>query len=259
MNELSFLEKNEKDLSIEYFNLEDEGNYLDESTRKKNGKNIFHIKSLNNISDNRYEKIRTKLFNQRKKRISPLKDDKILTDWNGLAIAAFAKAGDVFDNEEFVLIAEKSADFISRNLKNEDGTLLKRYRNGKSGINGHLDDYAFYIWGLLELYESTFKVDYLEEAIELSDIVIKNFSNENNAGFYLSGKNSEKMIVRSITGYDGAIPSGNSIIAMNLVRLSKMTGEIKWIDIAENLFKTFSNEIQRSPSSFSSMLKRLLV
>ena len=167
LEELSFLEKNEKDLSIEYFNLEDEGNYLDESTRKKNGKNIFHIKSLNNISDNRYEKIRTKLFEQRKKRIHPLKDDKILTDWNGLAIAAFAKAGDVFDNEEFVLIAEKSADFISRNLKNEDGTLLKRYRNGKSGINGHLDDYAFYIWGLLELYESTFKVDYLEEAIEL--------------------------------------------------------------------------------------------
>ena len=258
LEELNFLEKSEKDLSIEYFNLEDEGNYLDESTRKKNGKNIFHIKSLNNISDNRYEKIRTKLFEQRKKRIHPLKDDKILTDWNGLAIAAFAKAGDVFDNEEFVLIAEKSADFISRNLKNEDGTLLKRYRNGKSGINGHLDDYAFYIWGLLELYESTFKVDYLEEAIELSDIVIKNFSNENNAGFYLSGKNSEKMIVRSITGYDGAIPSGNSIIAMNLVRLSKMTGEIKWIDIAENLFKTFSNEIQRSPSSFSSMLSAYL-
>ena len=224
LNELSFLEKKEKDLSMKYFNLEDEGNYLDESTRKKNGKNIFHIKSLNNISDNRYEKIRTRLFEQRKKRIHPLKDDKILTDWNGLAIAAFAKAGDVFDNEEFILIAENSADFISRNLKNGDGTLLKRYRNGKSGINGHLDDYAFYIWGLLELYESTFKVDYLEEAIDLSDIVIKNFSNKNNAGFYLSGKNSEKMIVRSITGYDGAIPSGNSIIAMNLVRLSKMTG-----------------------------------
>ena len=143
-------------------------------------------------------------------------------------------------------------------MKNGDGTLLKRYRNGKSGINGHLDDYAFYIWGLLELYESTFKVDYLEEAINLSDIVIKNFSNENNAGFYLSSKNSEKMIVRSITGYDGAIPSGNSIIAMNLVRLSKMTGELKWIDIAENLFKTFSNEIQRSPSSFSSMLSAYL-
>ena len=236
------------------FNVKKDGNYKDESTKLFNGKNILHISSINALNDPMIAQIQKKLFLNRKKRIHPLKDDKILTDWNGLMIAAFAKAGDVFSNEKYLEISIKSADFISKNLKNDKNRLLKRYRNGKSGIDAHIDDYAFFIWGMLELYESTFNIKYLKEAINLTSVIEEDFSDDNDAAFFLGGNKSEKMIVRTITGYDGAIPSGNSIMAMNLLRLSKITGNTQWADRAEKLFQTFSNEIKRSPTAFSSML-----
>ena len=107
---------------------------------------------------------------------------------------------------------------------------------------------------MLELYESTFDIKYLKEAINLTSVIEEDFSDDNDAAFFLGGNKSEKMIVRAITGYDGAIPSGNSIMAMNLLRLSKITGNTQWADRAEKLFQTFSNEIKRSPTAFSSML-----
>ena len=99
----------------------------------------------------------------------------------------------------------------------KNGRLQKRYRKGKSGLDAHLDDYAFFVWGLLELYEATFKIEYLKNAIQLSDIMVSEFWNESSGGFYLGSDQTEKLIVRAMTGYDGAIPSGNSIAAMNLL------------------------------------------
>jgi hypothetical protein len=242
------------------FNLTPEGNFKDEASGQFTGKNIFHLKTP--ISNpkvlKKISQIREKIFHVREKRIHPLKDDKILTDWNGLMIAAMAKAGVAFQDNVLIESAEKSAKFIFNNLMDKNGRLQKRYRKGISGLDAHLDDYAFFVWGLLELYEATFKIEYLKNAIQLSDIMVSEFWNESSGGFYLGSDQTEKLIVRAMTGYDGAIPSGNSIAAMNLLKLTRITGEIKWAEMADKTFKVFSNEINRAPSGYTSMVTAFL-
>ena len=250
----------ESELLINTYGLNKEGNYDDEATGNRTEKNILYLKEpINNIElKNRLNQIIKKLYQARKKRIHPLKDDKILTDWNGLMIAAYAKAGDVFNSDDYIQQAEKSAQFILKNLTDNNGRLLKRYRNGNAGVDAHLDDYAFFIWGLLELYEATFNVTYLAEAIQLSNIMVDEFWDVTNGGFFLGGENSEKLIVRAKTGYDGAMPSGNSVAAMNCSKLNRITGETKWAEISDKIFITFSNEIQQTPSGYASMVNAFL-
>ena len=242
------------------FNLTPEGNFKDEASGQFTGKNIFHLKTpISNSKDlKKISQIREKIFHVREKKIHPLKDDKILTDWNGLMIAAMAKAGVAFQDNVLIESAEKSAKFIFNNLMDKNGRLQKRYRKGISGLDAHLDDYAFFVWGLLELYEATFKIEYLKNAIQLSDIMVSEFWNESSGGFYLGSDQTEKLIVRAMTGYDGAIPSGNSIAAMNLLKLTRITGEIKWAEMADKTFKVFSNEINRAPSGYTSMVTAFL-
>ena len=256
----NILNNDESELLINTYGLNLEGNYKDEATGKKTEKNILYLKeSISNAkSKNRLNEITKKLYLAREKRIHPLKDDKILTDWNGLMIAAFAKAGDVFNSDDYIQQAEKSAQFILKNLTDNNGRLLKRYRNGNAGLDAHLDDYAFFIWGLLELYEATFNVTYLTEAIQLSNIMVEEFWDINNGGFFLGSENSEKLIVRAKTGYDGAMPSGNSVAAMNCSKLNRITGETKWAEISDKIFMTFSNEIQKTPSGYASMVNAFL-
>ena len=256
----NILNIDESELLINTYGLDQEGNYKDEATGKKTEKNILYLKEpINNVkSKNRLNKITKKLYLDREKRIHPLKDDKILTDWNGLMIAAFAKAGDVFNSDDYIQQAEKSAQFILKNLTDNNGRLLKRYRNGNAGLDAHLDDYAFFIWGLLELYEATFNVTYLTEAVQLSNIMVEEFWDINNGGFFLGSENSEKLIVRAKTGYDGAMPSGNSVAAMNCSKLNRITGETKWAEISDKIFMTFSNEIQKTPSGYASMVNAFL-
>ena len=256
----NILNNEESELLINTYGLDLEGNYKDEATGKKTEKNILYLKkSISNAkSKNRLNDISKKLYVAREKRIHPLKDDKILTDWNGLMIAAFAKAGDVFNSDDYIQQAEKSAQFILKNLTDNNGRLLKRYRNGNAGLDAHLDDYAFFIWGLLELYEATFNVTYLTEAVQLSNIMVEEFWDINNGGFFLGSENSEKLIVRAKTGYDGAMPSGNSVAAMNCSKLNRITGETKWAEISDKIFMTFSNEIQKTPSGYASMVNAFL-
>ena len=250
----------ESELLINTYGLNKEGNYDDEATGNRTEKNILYLKEpINNIElKNRLNQIIKKLYQAREKRIHPLKDDKILTDWNGLMIAAYAKAGDVFNSDDYIQQAEKSAQFILKNLTDNNGRLLKRYRNGNAGVDAHLDDYAFFIWGLLELYEATFNVTYLTEAIQLSNIMVDEFWDVTNGGFFLGGESSEKLIVRAKTGYDGAMPSGNSVAAMNCSKLNRITGETKWAEISDKIFITFSNEIQKTPSGYASMVNAFL-
>ena len=244
------------ELIIETFNIELSGNYIDEALGKKTLKNILYLNKPK--TNNKINQILNDLYTVREKRIHPLKDDKILTDWNGLMIAAFAKAGDVFNSDDYIKQAENSAQFILKNLTDKNGRLLKRYRNGKSGIDSHLDDYAFFIWGLLELYEATFNTIYLSEAIKLSEIMVSEFWDTENGAFFLGSNNSEKLIVRAKTGYDGAIPSGNSVAAMNFIKLNRITGETKWVEISDKIFMTFSKEISNTPSAFAHMLNAFL-
>ncbi len=245
------------------------GNFRDETTGQYTGQNILNrdkeiekIASQHGISlkklKMKMDASRKKLFSVRKKRIHPQKDDKILTDWNGLMIAALAKGGSLLDDDHYIQAAEKAANFALNTLRNKEGRLLKRYRNGQAGIQSHLDDYAFMVWGLLNVYEASFKIDYLKEAISLTNIMIADFWDEKNGGFFLGSEKAEKLIVRAKTRYDGAIPSGNSVAAMNLYRLGKITGNLSYIERADTILNLFFQEIQKAPTGYAYMLSAFM-
>jgi len=247
------------------FNVEEDGNFVDQLKGVKDGNNILHKRRSNSIFANEFkiseneltnkiEQIREVLFEVREKRIHPLKDDKILTDWNGLMIAALAQAGRVFSDQKYTTAAESSANFIFSKLSKQNGGLYHRYRNGETKFDGNLDDYAFMIWGLLNLYETTFKVEYLERSIELNNILINNFWDENFGGFFFTSEKSSELFTRQKEIYDGAIPSGNSVAMMNLIRLSKFTGDNKLEEKASLLSKAFSNQISKYPNGYSQLL-----
>lgn len=257
----SVLEKDESDFAIKVFNIADDGNWIDESKGMMPGTNILHLKKSSkelvdelNISEddftNRLESIRKKLFNYREKRVHPHKDDKILTDWNGLMISAFAKAAQAFDDKEYADAAIKSYSFIKKYLTGKGGGLIHRFRDGVSGLQAHIDDYAFMINALIDLYETTFEIKYLKRAIELNEILMKEFWDEKSGGFYFTSSKSEELIARQKDVYDGAVPSGNSIALLNLIRLSRFTANIYFEKKALLLVKYFSGYISKSPSVF---------
>ena len=240
------------------------GNFHDEATGQTNGKNIPYLRENLDVIAKRFnlslndligliEISREQLFSARKERIHPLKDDKILTDWNGLMIAALALGGQILNEPDYTKAAKKAAEFIQDNLLDKYGRLMKRYRSGKAGLSPHIDDYTFMIWGFLNLYEATFNLDYLSQAIQLSEIMIEDFSDKN-GGFFIGGEDGEKLIVRSKDSYDSAIPSGNSVAVMNLFRLGKMTGEPKWTELSEKTLRAFTNQAIQSPTGYAYMI-----
>ena len=247
------LNQSELNFVIENFNIRKDGNYIDELKRSRTGKNIFHLSSeLEGEKRKIWEGIRLKLLQHRNNRIRPLKDDKILTDWNGLTISSLAKGYLTFGVEDYIKIAEKSANFILKNMLTNDGKLLHRFRDGEAKINGHLDDYAFLAWGLIELYEATFKTKYLKKAIELTNKMIELFWDENNGGFFLS--ENEDVLFKQKEIYDGAIPSGNSVALLVLIKLSKITGRSDLNELTFKLVETFSGTVSKHPSAYTFFL-----
>jgi len=256
----------EAELFIEVYNLTDEGNYHDEASGRKTGKNIPHLqKSFEELAQERdmepeklrskLASIREKLLEERKKRVHPLLDDKILTDWNGLMIAALAKAGSAFENENYITQAERCWRFIHNEMVTDKATLKHRYRKGDVAIDGHADDYAFVIWGLLELYEATFKTEYLREAVSLNEQFVDQFWDDDNGGFYFTDESAEELLGRKKEIYDGAMPSGNSIAMMNLLRLGRMTSNTEWEQMADKSLKLFGKSIEKAPTSFGAALQ----
>jgi uncharacterized protein YyaL (SSP411 family) len=203
------------------------------------------------------EDARMQLFVARKKRVHPLKDDKILTSWNGLMIAAFAKGYQVFGDQTYADAAGKAVDFIMKNLRTTDGRLLRRYRQGEAAHPGYLDDYAFLVWGLIELYEATFDVSCLEVAIALNQAMLDIFWDKQEGGLYFTGKGNETLITRSKEIYDGALPSGNSVAALNFLRLGRITGNPGLEQKAEQLTGAFSKEVASIPMAYTQLLVAL--
>jgi uncharacterized protein YyaL (SSP411 family) len=197
------------------------------------------------------------LFMAREKRVHPLKDDKIITSWNGLMIAALAKGYRALGNELYIDAAKHAASFILEKLRKPDGQLFRRYRQGDVAYPGYLDDYSFLVWGLIELYEATFDISYLEDAVEINQIMINLFWDEAGGGFYFTGKENEALIVQSKEIYDGALPSGNSVAALNLMRLGRMTGKPDLEKKADELTRTFSRGIAAYPVGHSQFLSAL--
>lgn len=261
----NILTEKETEVITRIYNIEPKGNFLEEATQEETGLNIPHITSSAKDIENEFsldvnefleivESARMKLFTEREKRVRPHRDEKILTDWNGFMIAALAKAGSALNDVDLVNAAEQAMKFLLENLMNEKGELYHRYSDGEVAHRAFLDDYAYIIYGLLELYEATFEPRYLERAKQLTDDMLLHFLDVDNGGFFFTADYSEELLVRRKDSYDGAMPSGNSIAMLNLIRLARFLGDNKYEDHATAIGKAFSSDINRSHSAFSMML-----
>jgi uncharacterized protein len=251
------------DLFIEAFNISKNGNFSDEAGNMPRGMNILHQSQPGLPSkktpelENKLESARQRLLSIRNQRVHPMKDKKVLADWNGLMIAALALGARVLGEEEYCRAAGQAAVFILDKMKTPEGRLLHRYFEGESALPATLDDYAFVVHGLLELYETTFDTRYLSEAVELNRQMMEHFRDKVNGGFYLGADDGEQLLVRQKEIYDGAIPSGNSVAALNLLRLGRITGNLELEEIAAASLKAFSSQIKAQPSTFTAMLAAL--
>lgn len=205
----------------------------------------------------RLEKARKILFEHRKKRIPPHKDDKMITSWNGLMIAALAKAARVFQHQEYLTKAIKAIEFIETNLFVSE-RLMIRYRDGEVKELGIIDDYAYLLWAYIELYEATFDVNYLTKAQKLTEQMIDLFWDHEKGGFFLYGKDAEDLLIRQKEAYDSALPSGNSVAALQMLRLARFTGNASLEEMVYKIFSAFSYSIQNYPMGHAYMLMAYL-
>jgi uncharacterized protein YyaL (SSP411 family) len=250
------------------YSISPEGNFKDEARGIKTGKNILHrTKTWDEISAEleipsdqlwwKMEHAREVLFPAREARIHPGKDDKILTDWNGLVITALSIAGRVFGREDYLVAAGEAVDFIMTHLHSQ-GRLQHRWREGESAIEGNLDDYAYLIWGLLELYQATFQAEYLKAALKLNQTLTKHFWDNEEGGYYFTPDHAPQILVRQKEAYDTALPSGNSVQQMNLERLYLLTGENNFRETSESLEKYFSPTMKQTPAAFTMFLSAIM-
>ncbi|HEX7063635.1 MAG TPA: thioredoxin domain-containing protein [Bacillales bacterium] len=249
---LDVLGQDEGERFCEVYDITEEGNF--------EGKNIPNLIGMDLSEEHRksLEQARKELFEAREKRVHPHKDDKILTSWNGLMAAAFAKAGKVFGDDRYIRIAEDAVNFIEKTLT-EDDRLMARFRDGEVKHRGFIDDYANLLWAYIELYESRLDVDYLKRAVNLADKLVNLFWDTEDGGFYFYGNDSESLITRPKELYDAAVPSGNSVAALQLLRLSKLTGQTELEDKVSEMFEVFSDEASYYPSGFAYFLQSLLM
>jgi uncharacterized protein YyaL (SSP411 family) len=262
------LTEKQTELARIVFNVKPTGNYSDESRGKRTGKNILHMtRSVTALATelkmdeetlrNHIESIRQTLYELREKREHPLRDDKVLADWNGLMIASLAKGARSLGEPLYAVAAAKAADFILEQMRDREGQLLHRYREGEARITASLNDYAFLIWGLSELYETTFETRYLAAALELLEHVLTHFKDDTNGGFYSTADYAESLILRTRDVFDGALPSGNSAMLMNLTFLGHLTGRSEYLDDASRLGRALAHEVDRVPQAHTHLLSAL--
>lgn len=249
------------------FPIDEHGNFVDRVRGGFTGENVIYLpEPLETMATRlnleltqlkkRVDHFKSLLLEVRKKRIRPHLDDKILTDWNGLLIAALARAGRYARNQEYINEAASISNFIENNLV-VDGHLLHRYRGGQSGIDGFLDDYAFYSLGLIELYKATFNAGYLELAIRYTEVLLYMFKDKKHGGFYFSSEMAESLPSRWRDVYDGAMPSGNSTMLKVLLSLYHYTGNDEYFIEAKDLITGFHSNVEKAPFAHSFFLSGL--
>jgi uncharacterized protein YyaL (SSP411 family) len=255
---LDLLSSADADLAVHLYGLKENGNFP-----SSEGKNILHIaEPLDELASYkgltmdelimRMGQIQHTLFEQRKKRIPPSIDDKVLTDWNGLMVAALAKAANILREPKYIEAASKTADFLLNKMAKEE-VLYHRYAKGEVAITGFLDDYSFLIWGLIELYEATFDDKYLQAASALIKNMIARFWDDKNGGFYQT-QTSNAGLPKLKQLYDGAAPSGNSVAFYDLLRFSRLTNEVSYERMANQMTKTFGQELEGAPEAYTFFL-----
>jgi len=245
--------------------LSPEGNFADEATRQKTGANILHLTApLNKWADKlgvppdrlaaEWNRVRDKLFQARRERAHPLKDDKVLTDWNGLMIAALSQAARVLNRKDYENAARRAAQFVLFRMRDKEGRLYHRFRDGELAIEAHAADYAFLIYGLLNLYGATFDIAFAEEAQALQLDMIRDFWDEQEGGFFSTRRGMDELPVRPKELYDGALPSINSVALSNLLVLGRLTGDSKWENKAHELVRAFAGSVKSQPTAFTYFL-----
>ena len=226
----------------------------------------FEGKSIPNlIKNNEYDKVNEEtealckpLYEYRLNRTPLHKDDKILTSWNALMIAALAKAYRVTGKPEYLASARRAQKFLEQKLTDKDGRLMVRWRDGEAAGQGLLDDYAFYAWALLALYDSTYEVYYLARACKIAELMARHFIDEQGGGFYLNADDAQALISRPKELYDGAMPSGNSVAAHVLERLSLLTASDYWRRQSERQMRFLCARITDYPAGYCFALYSLI-
>ena len=242
-----------------YYDVTEHGNFEE--------KNILNARSPSEIAARRLEiseiELREtlkrgceKLFAEREKRIKPFRDEKVLTAWNGLMLATFAEASAILDNEDYLKIAERNADFILENLQ-KDGYLLRSWKDGAGKLNAYLEDYANFADGLIELFQVSGEIKYLSAAKRFADLMLAEFWDTDGGGFFFTANNHEELLLRSKDFYDNATPSGNSAAADVLLKLAKLTGDEKYERFAATILRLIAPQIQRYPQAFGRVLSAI--
>jgi uncharacterized protein YyaL (SSP411 family) len=194
--------------------------------------------------------LRRRLFAEREERPKPLRDDKAIASWNGLATAALAEAGRVLDRRDWVEHARSAAEFVDTSLSDADGRLLRSYRDGRTSGAGYLDDYANVAHGLLELHVATGELRWLEEANRLARLAVELFGDEERGGFFLADREREPLVARTKPLDDHPLPSGNSMLAHVLLRLGRIYGDEELERRAVAVFRLLHPALERAPSAF---------
>ncbi|MEA3137108.1 MAG: uncharacterized protein QOC71_1389 [Thermoplasmata archaeon] len=252
------------DLFCLAYGVSTEGNFNDEATHQRTGANVIHLpRPLAEVAkarglsptdlDKRLAAARATLLAIRDRRVRPQLDDKVLTDWNGLAIAAFAKAGVALGEARYVQAAVEAALFVKKEMARKDGSLRHRFRAGVKDDLAFLDDHAFLLWGLVELYDATLDAAWLAWAIEVAD-GLGRFKDAAGGGWFLSPEDGEDLGVRRKGAYDGALPSGNAVAAWSLVRLALLTGDARWEAETAAAVSAFAGLAGQHPQAFTGLL-----
>jgi uncharacterized protein YyaL (SSP411 family) len=243
----------------DYFDITERGNFESHNILHVNASiddlaSRYHIEtaSAREIIDNG----RRKLFETREGRVKPGRDEKVLTAWNGLMLASFAEASAILDDDKYRQVGRANARFVLNDLTSH-GLLLRTYKDGEAKLNAYLEDYASLIDGLISLYEATGETEWIESAKALGDKMIVEFWDQHDGGFFFTGKSHERLIVRSKEWMDNATPSGNSIAAMSLMRLSLLTGNEAYRRYATTILRLVADQIRRYPSAFGFALSAL--
>ena len=201
----------------------------------------------------RLEAARAKLLATRARRVRPGRDDKLLCSWNALMIAALARASRVFNERDWLVEAQRAADFIRREMW-RDGRLVATYKDGRAHLNAYLDDHAFLLAALVELMQTAFRPQDLAWAIEIADALLARFEDRVDGGFFFTSDDHERLLLRPKPGHDNATPAGNGIAAQSLIALGHWLSEPRYLDSAERTVRAFGRELAVRPDGFSSLL-----
>jgi uncharacterized protein YyaL (SSP411 family) len=243
---------------LEVYDVSEEGNWEGHNIlhRSRTDQQEARLRHLD-VSEfqRRLDVAKRKLFEARSQRVWPGRDEKILTAWNGLMIDAFAQAAQVLDQSAHAEVAAKAADFVLKRMRTSDGRLLRTATvAAEAKLNGYLEDYSFLINSLVSLYEATFAPRWIESALDLARVMIEQFWDPNEGGFFFTGKDHEALIVRTKEPQDNAVPSGNSMAVTSLLRLAKLTGRTDLLDKATATLRLFRGLLASHPTAAGQLL-----